>query len=269
MARRIGPIFDSILADARIVGRERTFVESLRADWQRKGGLTPGRRRCLRQIEERLAAAPKAIEAGLDSRLSSLEGRASAASDDWAVRFVRSIRGQVLGGRALSTRQMEILGTLEDRHSDEAQAERDNWASSWASDEDRKRKFKIALDYYATTGYYSNVVKQARENPDFVPDRRLYKKVTENKFATRVIESTLAEAKWKAGDLVMLNSAAPVTTPWGASLYKMRGSKGTIVAADAAPVRSAARKAKVYRVLFFGHPHAVFVEERWLKKARR
>ena len=97
MARRIQPIFDAVLADPRIVGRERQFVESLQADFKRSGGLTPGRRRCLRQIEERLASAPKAIEAGLDSRLSSLETRAYSAGDAWATDFVKSLRGQVLG----------------------------------------------------------------------------------------------------------------------------------------------------------------------------
>lgn len=269
MARRIQPIFDAVLADPRIVGRERQFVESLQADFKRKGGLTPGRRRCLRQIEERLAAAPAQVEAGLDSRLSSVSSRASAAGDTWAVDFVKSLRGQVLGGKALSTRQMEILAKVEARHSDEAQAARDNWASSWASNEDAQRRFKIALDYYATTGYFSGVIRESRSNPDFVPNERLFRKVTENKFASRVIESTLAEAKWKAGDLVMLNAAAPYSSPWGASLFKMRGSKGTVVAADAAPVRSAARKSKVYKVLFFGHLTPVLVEERWLKKARR
>ena len=268
MARRIQPIFDAVLADPRIVGRERQFVESLQADFKRSGGLTPGRRRCLRQIEERLASAPKAIEAGLDSRLSSLETRASIAGDAWATDFVKSLRGQVLGGRALSERQKQVLAKVEARHSEEAQAERDNWASSWASDADRQRRFKIALDYYATTGYFSGVIRESRSNPDFVPNERLFRKITENKFASKVIESTFAEARWKVGQLVTLGSAAPTTTPWGVSLYKMRGSKGTIVAVDAAPVRSAARKSKVYKVLFFGHAIPVLVEERWLKKAR-
>ena len=268
MARRIQPIFDAVLADPRIVGRERQFVESLQADFKRRGGLTPGRRRCLRQIEERLATAPKTLEAGLDSRLSTLDARASAAGDTWAVDFLKSLRGQALGGKALSKRQMEILAEVEARHSDEAQAARDNWASSWASNEDAQRRFKIALDYYATTGYFSGVIREFRANPDFVPNERLFRKITENKFATKVIESTLAEARWKLGDLVMLGAAAPYSSPWGASLFTMRGSKGTVVAVDAAPVRSPARKSKVYKVLFFGHPMPVLVEERWLKKAR-
>ena len=271
MARRIQPIFDAVLADPRIVGRERQFVESLQADFKRRGGLTPGRRRCLRQIEERLATAPKAIEAGLDSRLSSVSSRASAAGDTWAVDFIKSLRGQVLGGKALSTRQMEILAKVEARHSDEAQAARDNWASSWASNEDAQRRFKIALDYYDTTNYFSGVIREFRANPDLVPSERVFRKITENKFASKVIESTLAEARWKLGDLVTLNAGAPHSTPWGVTLSRVRGcpgSKGTVVAVDAAPVRSAARKSKVYKVLFFGHPMPILVEERWLKKAR-
>ena len=59
MARRIQPIFDSVLADARITGSERSFVESLQAHYQKRKSLSAGRRRCLLQIEERLKAAPE------------------------------------------------------------------------------------------------------------------------------------------------------------------------------------------------------------------
>ena len=166
---------------------------------------------------------------------------------------MKSLRGQVLGGAALSTRQMEILAKVEfvtaTRHRQPAITGLPPGLPTRMPSAGSDRAGLLRYNRL-----FSGVIRESRSNPDFVPNERLFKKVTENKFASRVIESTLAEAKWKAGDLVMLNAAAPTTSPWGASLYKMRGSKGTVVAADAAPVRSAARKSKVYRVLFFGHP---------------
>ena len=268
MARRIQPIIDSILADARIVGRERTFVESIADFYKRNKRLSAGRRRCLLDIEERLKAAPISIDPTMKSRLDGLLSRATKAGDKWAMDFIPSLEGQLLAGRDLSPRQKEILAKVEARHSDEAQAARDNWASTFTSE--MREKMCIAARYYlANPPYFRELAKKALEDDAFVPSERAYKKMVENKFATKVIESTLAEAKWKAGDLVMLNAAAPYSSPWGASLFTMRGSKGTVVAADAAPVRSAARKSKVYRVLFFGHLTPVLVEERWLKKARK
>ena len=58
MARRIQPIFDSILADARLQGSSRSFVESLQTQYTRKKSLSPGQRRALAKIEDQLAAAP-------------------------------------------------------------------------------------------------------------------------------------------------------------------------------------------------------------------
>ena len=134
MARRIQPIFDSVLADARITGSERSFVESLQAHYQKRKSLSAGRRRCLLQIEERLKAAPEPIDSAMESRLDSVLSRATEAGDRWAMEFIPSLKGQLSAGRSLSARQLEILAKVETRHSDEARAVRDNWGSSFTSE---------------------------------------------------------------------------------------------------------------------------------------
>ncbi len=262
MARRLQPIFDSILADPRITGRERTFVESLQAHFRARKSLTAGRRRCLREIEERLKAAPATVDATLDNRLSNLLSRATKAGDRWAMDFIPSLRGQLLAGRALSPRQMEILAKVEARHSDKAQAERDSWASSFTSE--MREKMVIAARYYlANPPYFGDLARKVIEDDSFVPTKRAFEKMVENKYATRAIESTLAEPKFNAGSHVAIRKTASI------GLHSTRRTNGVVLKVDAAPVTSAARGSKVYSVLFFGQTTPNFVEERWLKKGKR
>ena len=262
MARRLQPIFDSILADARITGRDRSFVESLQAHFRARKSLTAGRRRCLREIEDRLKAAPAAVDATLDSRLANLLSRATKAEDRWAMDFIPSLRGQLLAGRALSARQVEILAKIEARHSDKAQAVRDSWASSFTSE--MRAKLVIAARYYlANPPYFGDLAQKAIDDDSFVPTKRAYEKMVENKYATKVIESTLSKAKFNPGSHVALRANANVG--WAIP----RTSTGVVLKADAKPVTSPARGSKVYSVLFFGQTTPSFVEERWLKKGKR
>ena len=262
MARRLQPIFDSILADARITGRDRSFVESLQAHFRARKSLTAGRRHCLRDIEERLKAAPKTIDATLDSRLADLLSRATTAGDRWAMDFIPSLRGQLLAGRDLSARQLEILAKIEARHSDKAQAVRDSWASSFTSE--MRAKLVIAARYYlANPPYFGDLAQTAIDDDSFVPTKRAYEKMVENKYATKVIESTLSKAKFNPGSHVALRANANVG--WAIP----RTSTGVVLKADAKPVTSPARGSKVYSVLFFGQTTPSFVEERWLKKGKR
>ena len=263
MARRIQPIFDAILSDARITGSERSFVESLQSHYHARKSLTAGRRRCLLDIEERLKAAPASIDAAMESRLDSLLSRATEAKDRWAMDFIPSLKGQLLAGRALSARQMEILAKVEARHSDEAKAERDSWVSNFSSE--MREKMKIAARYYlANPPYFNDLAVKALEDDAFVPSERAYRKMVQNKYATKVIESTLAEPKFNAGSHVALRANANV----GYRVASLDGT-GVVLKADAKPVTSPARGSKVYTVLFFGQTTPDFVEERWLKKARR
>lgn len=262
MARRIQPIIDSILADARIVGRERTFVESIADFYKRNKRLSAGRRRCLLDIEERLKAAPISIDPSMKSRLDGLLSRATKAGDKWAMDFIPSLEGQLLAGRDLSPRQKEILAKVEARHSDEAQAARDNWASTFTS-EMREKMCIVARYYLANPPYFRELAKKALEDDAFVPSERAYKKMVENKFATKVIESTFSKPKFNPGSHVTLRANASTS-----GLWSVRGKVGVVIKPGAKPVRNAARGSKVYSVLFFGQATPTFVEERWLKKAR-
>ena len=260
MARRIQPIFDSILADDRLLGSSRSFVESLQEQYTRKKSLSQGQRRALGRIEAQLASAPE-IDVGEQNRLDSLISRAAAANDRWAVTFITSLKGQLSMGRELSPRQTEILKKVEDRHSDKAQAMRESWASNFSSE--MREKLVIAARYYlANPPYFGDIAKKALEDDSYVPSERSYRKMVENKYATKVIESTLAEPKFNAGSHVAIRKTASI------GLHSTRRTNGVVLKVDAAPVTSAARGSKVYSVLFFGDSKATLIEERWLKKGK-
>ena len=260
MARRIQPIFDSILADDRLLGSSRSFVESLQEQYTRKKTLSQGQRHALGRIEAQLASAPE-IDVGEQNRLDSLISRAGAANDRWAVTFITSLKGQLSMGRELSPRQTEILKKVEDRHSDKAQAMRDSWASNFSSE--MREKLVIAARYYlANPPYFGDIAKKALEDDSYVPSERSYRKMVENKYATKVIESTLAEPKFNAGSHVAIRKTASI------GLHSTRRTNGVVLKVDAAPVTSAARGSKVYSVLFFGDSKATLIEERWLKKGK-
>ena len=116
---------------------------------------------------------------------------------------------------------------------------------------------------------------QAINDDSFVPSEKAYKKMVENKFASRVIESAQAEPKFNAGSHVMLRSTAHSSVTFYRSGSDNRGTTsrkgklGMVIKADAKPVSSPARGSKVYSVLFFGETTPAFVEERWLKKGKR
>ena len=260
MARRIQPILDAILADDRCIGSTRTFVLDLLAQYTRKKTLSQGQRHALGRIEAQLASAPE-IDVGEQNRLDSLISRAGAANDRWAVTFITSLKGQLSMGRELSPRQTEILKKVEDRHSDKAQAMRESWASNFSSE--MREKLAIAARYYlANPPYFGDIAKKALEDDSYVPSERSYRKMVENKYATKVIESTLAEPKFNAGSHVAIRKTASI------GLHSTRRTNGVVLKVDAAPVTSAARGSKVYSVLFFGDSKATLIEERWLKKGK-
>jgi hypothetical protein len=123
---------------------------------------------------------------------------------------------------------------------------------------------EIAARYYlANPPYFGDVAKKILEDDAFVPSKRLYKKMVQNKFSTKVIESTRSKPKFNPGSHVALRANANV----GWSIP--RAGTAVVLKADASPVISPARGSKIYSVLFFGKTETVHVEERWLKKAKR
>jgi hypothetical protein len=173
--------------------------------------------------------------------------------------FLQSLTGAYEKYGGLTTRQYEAMEKVEKRFSVEKIAERKAWAGEYT--DERRKIAKICAEYYlANPPYFRDLANKILNDTDFVPTERQYRALCENKFAKKVLTATTAVPKFAKGSMVMGRSTAN---------RLIRNKHVVIIETDAAPVKSAAKGTKVYRVLPVGSPTTVLVEERDLKNGRR
>ena len=256
---------EAIISNPHATKRDRDFAGSLLSFYKRKGRLTPGRARCVKDLEARYS--PEAIAERQNNakpvvaRIRALIDSTSGLSE-WEGDFLNSLMVQAQY-KDLSEAQNKTLDKIVHRHSPHAVAERKAWASSYVSDGCRDKAI-VAARYYATTGYFSDLAHKIIDDDNFVPTLKQYKAITGNKYASKVLAAWFDEPKYALKSLVTLRTGAPYAARRGA------GDKPCIVIQhNAGPVVSAARGAKVYKLLPFGAPTPILVEERHIKKARK
>jgi len=184
--------------------------------------------------------------------------------NDWEKGFVESLLTQVDRGRTLSARQLEVFEKIEIRYSDTVMAQKQKWIKTYGTDSSLREKARICAEYYIATGYYRDLALNILAEDGFVPTEKQFNGITGNKYAAKVLAAHYAEPKFEVGSYVSLRSTAPFD-------YRRRASLGpcVIIQADAAPIVSAARGVKRYKILPFGSAETIIVEERHLKKARK
>jgi len=256
----------AIINNPAVSAGDRNFANSLLSYYVKRKSLTSGRARCVRELEARYSAEAVAdrekTTAPLRSRLQALTARVTEGS--WAGGFVESLTEQVASGRNLSPRQFEILEKIEGEHSDEAI----NAAASWDADfsDDMRDRLTVAARYYRRTGYFTNLVDRAL-TPDgqptaFIPTEKQYRKITENKYAQKVLAAHFETPKYTAGSMVQLRPSA------GYLRRSNAGDKPCVVISTTEPIVSACKGAKMYRILPIGSATMITIEERHIKKAR-
>ena len=85
----------------------------------------------------------------------------------------------------------------------------------------------------------------------------------ENKYAKKVLKSATAAPTYAVGQIIALRSTTPHNIKSALPL-----GKAAIIEIGAAPIKSAAKGSKVYKVLPLGSAETINVEERHIKKAR-
>ena len=255
--------FATLLAKDYLSDRDRKFAESLFTSYQRKKVLSAGRRRCFLQLEERYATRPVADD-HMVSRLEGVRERMTsvgACDNSWADKFSLSLLKQAQTGATLSDRQLNYLGQIEEQYSEEKLASRKSWDQNFTMD--MKERFNVALEYYKKEGYFSSVVSAHRRDPSKVPSQGDYERVTENKYAIKILNGYFNAPKYETGSMVSLRASAGYTLS-----QKFPNDIGVVIQANAMVPVSASRGNKVYKLLPVGGMQTVLVEERHLKKVR-
>jgi hypothetical protein len=175
--------------------------------------------------------------------------------EGWDKNFLASIMDYYNRTGGLSQGQHDIFKRIEGQCTEEAMKLHADWTKEY--DDEKRKRFKVAVDFYLKSSYYSNITSKVVKNADYVPKRKEYDALVNNKYAQKVMEGTFGEPKYAIGTNVVARSSSGWYT----------GKQGTII--DVLPyVKSAVKGNKICRVLWFGESKIVELEERHLRSLR-
>jgi len=181
----------------------------------------------------------------------------------WERGFLESVHRQLVRGRTLSTKQVDVVHRVEAKIQKISKGDPE-WQANW--DKEKARDFKIAVDYYNSSNvrYHSAILDWVAENPDTVPPRNFYQKLVQNKYAQKIIKAVTTAPRYLAGASVMLraNSRNGVSySIWN----KLRDTLLFVIEPTNRAVNPAAG-CRIYSLLPSTSHEMVEIEERYLKK---
>jgi len=110
---------------------------------------------------------------------SKIQGRLS----DWEKSFTESLNKQFKNRGKLSDRQIETLSGVYQKHAPSVIEAQANFEGQFKKDETTQQLWEAVISYYEENPpYYSNVVRLARNNKEFIPSQTLYTRMTENTY---------------------------------------------------------------------------------------
>ena len=184
---------------------------------------------------------------------------------EWDVQFLESLETQLRRGRTLSVRQNDFLQKIEAKLSPAALQSASEWKESW--DATKKATARRCAEYYRTTDYFSYIANRVLDEPEWVVPQAQYEKMCENKYAKKILATLDAPSLYPAGAAVMLRATAHQTMT-RATFTKFK-EKPLFVLEVLPTVRSAAKGAKLYKVLSGTSTDVFEIEERFLKVYRK
>ena len=193
---------------------------------------------------------------------------------NWEQDFCASINSQLIRGRKLSAKQVNLVHKIEGKVA-KLVVGYDQWVKQW--DDEKRKVWNIAIDYYEKNRpYFANEVAKRkdarREDREYIPPQRTFKKIVENKYVQKVINELDKKPAFEPGSMVTLRaSVRPADLPDSRILYReIKELKATplFVMAVLDSVGSSAKGAREYSILPAGWTRTLKVQERHIKKAK-
>ena len=162
---------------------------------------------------------------------------------------------------SLSEKQIGFYESIASNYTENALVERRVWEESF--DSEKKKELRIIANYYKKQGtYFLALANKVLDDESFIPTRKSFAKLCENKYAVKVLIEHYREPRHGAGDMVYAASKSP------SYIRESLTRGGIVLRPDVEPPVNAAKGSKQYLVLPVGEPHGIVVEERWLKTRR-
>ena len=265
----LGDRLQAIVDSPNLPASKLNFAKSLLAYYQRKRMLTQGRRHWVDNLEQMIEARASLEDAEKPEIVQEIDDLIARMPEEdassWNMGFAQSLREQAMTGHArgydnpLSEAQLSKLADISAEYTDDALAARNMWPTEY------REKYiddaGVLANYYASTAYYREYVHAIRSNADYVPPKRFFMKLYNNKYAQKVLKAHKADAKYAVGSGVK---------PRASAAYSVRNAiaKGAVVISHDLPIISAANGAKHYKVLPYGGIKPINVEERHIKRMK-
>ena len=185
----------------------------------------------------------------------------------WDHGFLESVKLQLDKAYTLSDRQKEMIDKISKEYSPEELAAEAAWKENYGPTQ--REVITICARYYEGTVYYQDLVYEVLNNKEFIPSRKQFNKMTENKYAKRIVSAFSAKPKYDLGTMIMLRMSAPrqYSGYFNLGLAPDCARYAIVIENNGFP-ENACKGAKVYNVLPVGGKEAFSIEERYLKKAR-
>ena len=185
----------------------------------------------------------------------------------WEQGFCESIHNQLNRGRKLSSKQINLIHKIEGNVA-KLVVGYEQWVKQW--DDEKRKVWNIALDYYQRERiYFQAEVYKRKDNPEYIPPQRTFKKITENKYAQKIINELTKKPAFDPGSMVAIRSGCDARD-LGLLHSQMKELKSVplFVMAALDSVGAAAKGSREYTILPAGWTKTIKVQERYIKKAK-
>tara|TARA_R100000664_G_scaffold33498_1_gene50774 strand:+ start:5180 stop:5806 length:627 start_codon:yes stop_codon:yes gene_type:complete len=182
----------------------------------------------------------------------------------WDKNFVESVTEWFERHDKLSEKQYAILARIIEKFSPENLQAKEEWAIKYR--DSHLKDAKIIAKYYEGTGYFTALARDILYEETFVPSRKQWKAIAENKYAQKVLTTYYQDPAYAIGDMVSFRQTDEIKR------FMRRNDipfNGAVVLEYLDEVVSHAKGAKRLTVLPVGSNEPVHTEERHLKKFRK
>lgn len=136
----------------------------------------------------------------IPARLDSLIARSDVSERD--KQFFISLKGGWDKYNSLTAGQSDALKKAEIRYSPQAAQQRNDWVANFTPV--MRERMRLCAEYYSKTTYFTDLAKRILQDMTFIPTEKQYNALCNNKYATRLIEQTIAGPKFNVGDVVQV-----------------------------------------------------------------
>ena len=192
-------------------------------------------------------------------RLDELNTKFNSLTE-WEQGFYESVKTHFRRRGSLSPSQTKALDRMIERHSDRAVEAREKWIDKY--DDEKRGIAKIVSEYYVNTPYYQKVARRILDEPDFIPNEKTYRKMTENKYAQQALKRNYEVPLFGVGQLVRFRRIDE-NRMYGKGLA---GKLGVVITIGGH--QGCAKGCRAYSVLPCGASKAVMTQERWIMQCK-